>query len=127
MNFSSRHLDITDHSELMPNCYYFKFKGKFTEEASIAGGQAWDLAFAEDNNNQYHLIWDGSEMSGFDVGARKEWYKAVKRNMYKISDVTVISYSVFVRGAVRVMLESFGIKYRMISAINELATLEFDS
>lgn len=123
MNFSSHHLDIVDHSDVMSGCFYFKFKGKFTSGASIAGGQAWDWAFSEYPDATFHLIWDGSEMSGFEAGARKEWYNAVKRNREQISEVTVISYSVFVRGAARVMLEHFDIKYTMLSSVSQLRTL----
>ncbi len=120
MNFSSLHLDIIDNSDLLFDGLYFKFKGRLTEAASIAGGQAWDLAFAETPNRKYHLIWDGSEMLGFEAGARAEWYKAVQRNKGQIAAITVVSYSVFVRGAARVMLEHFNIPYKMLKSVSEL-------
>lgn len=123
MNFSSLHLDIIDHSDFIPECFYFKFKGKFTEEASLLGGEAWDLAFEQCPNTQYHLIWDGSDMCGFEIGARIEWYNASKRNRDKIIDITVISHSVFVRGAARVMLEQLDIKYTVLSKLSQLQTV----
>lgn len=122
MNFSSLHLDIIDYSEIIPECFYFKFKGKFTEDASIAGGKAWDLAFETTPNIECHLIWDGSEMSGFEIGAREEWYRAINRNRKKIGEITVISNSVFVRGTARVMLEYFNIDHKMLKSFSELPT-----
>jgi hypothetical protein len=120
MNYSSPELEITDRFETCPDCLYFKFKNKFTETASIAGAKFWNSICDGHPDQNYSIIWDTTEMSGFEIKARTEWYSTMKRNKHQIQNITVISSSVIIRSAARVMLEFFNVKYRMLRNIEEL-------
>lgn len=129
MKFSSPAIDIhseTFHDELS---LYFKFKGKFTEEASIRSTQAWHRQLDQNPLTKYHFIWDCADMSGFEISARKIWYKYMNLHKRQINGVVVISGSILIRNAARVMLEFFGLEYTVVKTkekyeeINELVDI----
>lgn len=120
MKFVSQNLEIISNSQFGLNSLHFIFKGKFTEEASIKGTEAWSKEFDEHSSESYHLIWDCTDMSGFEPAARKEWYNCMKLYKKRIREVTVISQNILIRGAARVMLEFFGLQSRMVRSIEEL-------
>ncbi|MFY0628300.1 MAG: hypothetical protein JXR07_18535 [Reichenbachiella sp.] len=120
MSFSSEHLDIRINSEFGLNCLEFVFKGKFTEQASIKGTEAWVKIFDSNPYTKYTLLWNCEDMTGFEPGARKEWYRVMKIYKPRIKEVTVVSKHLIIRGAAKVMLEFFGIKSKVVRTIDEL-------
>lgn len=118
MDFKSPSLDIFSSPDLGMHVLYFKFKGKFSEAASINGTRAWSEEM-ESSNNNYTFIWDCTDMSGFDPSARSEWYKSMKMYKPRITEVTIISNNILIRGAARVMMELFGIKANIVRSIDE--------
>ncbi len=118
MDFKSPSLDIYSNPDLGMHVLYFKFKGKFSESASVDGTRAWSEEM-ESSNNNYTFIWDCTDMSGFDPSARSEWYKSMKMYKSRISEVTIISSNILIRGAARVMMELFGIKATIVRSIDE--------
>lgn len=119
MDFKSPNLDIRTSPEYGLDVLYFKFKGKFTEMASINGTKAWSEELANSKNN-YSFIWDCQTMSGFEPNARREWYDKMKLYKPRISHVTIIASSILIRGAARVMMEFFGIPSKILRSIEEL-------
>ncbi|SHJ89466.1 hypothetical protein SAMN04488028_10252 [Reichenbachiella agariperforans] len=119
MQFQSNSLDIFSSPEHGIHVLYFRFKGKFTKQESTAGSRAWSEEL-ESSNNSYRFIWDCSEMTGFEPSARTEWYKSMKLYKGRISDVTVISSSILIRGAARVMLEMFGLKSYIVKSTADI-------
>jgi len=111
MNFISPELTIhvLKNMETNHRCLYFQFKGKFTTETSIAGSKAWGEFMDENPNDSCEFVWDCQEMDGFELSARKEWYKAMQEYKDRIAIVYVISNHVMIRSAARVMLHFFKI------------------
>ena len=65
MLLTTNNLDISRVSEYGSNGLLFKFKGKFTESASIEGTKAWRAEFeANPNVNDWVLVWDCLVMTG---------------------------------------------------------------
>lgn len=111
MNFISPQLDIhiLKNMDTNKNCLYFKFKGKFTQQTSEASTKAWTSFMEEQPNVDFEFVWDCKEMDGFDVSARKVWYDAMQKYKVRIDKVYVISNSLMIRSAAKVMLQLFGI------------------
>ena len=120
MEFSSNQLEIKENPELGLNCLHFKFKGKFTEETSIQGTQAWAKEFEANPDTQYCMLWDCSQMTGFEPAARKEWYLHMTKYKDRIKEVNVVAKNLIIRGAAKVMLEFFGLKSRVVRSMDEL-------
>ena len=120
MEFSSDQLDIKDNPELSENCLHFRFKGKFTVQTSIEGTQAWAQEFDSNPKTNYCMLWDCSEMTGFEPAARKEWYNCMTKYKGRIKEVNVIAKNLIIRGAAKVMLEFFGLKSRVVKSMDEL-------
>lgn len=120
MSFFSDQLEINMNSDFGLNCIQFTFKGKFTEDASIEGTQAWSQIFDDNPHTNYSLFWDCTEMTGFEPAARNEWYKSMKTYKSRITEVTVISKSIIIRGAAKVMLEFFGIKSKVVRSLDSV-------
>lgn len=124
MEFNSPQLSISDQMDTALGSLYFKFEGKFTEEASISGAKFWNMYMESRPTEKISLIWDTIEMSGFEMKARSEWYDTLKINKHQIADITVIAKSIVIRGAARVMLEFFNIRYQMFKNVEELMLID---
>ena len=122
MNFISPDLDIHPLKITKDNTQYlhFKFKGKFTEETSQAASKAWTQHMSEHSSAQFEFVWDCTEMSGFELKARKEWYKAMQNNKERIEKVYVVSDKLMIRSAAKVMLQFFGIHSEINRSSDEL-------
>ena len=93
MNFISSQLDIKllqDIDSSTP-CLYFKFKGKFTEQASIAGCNTWATEMDTKPNINFDMVWDCTEMEGFELNARKEWYNCMVNYKTRINKVMCLA------------------------------------
>lgn len=90
-------------------CLRFTFRGKFTERASVEGTKVWNEELNKHPEATYQFIWDCTEMTGFEMAARREWYKYMAIHKHRISGVTTISGNIMIRSAAKVMLELFGI------------------
>lgn len=112
MNFTSPTVNIKlTRSETSSNrCLLFEFRNKFKKEVAIPSAQSWSAFFEKNPNEHFDFIWDCSEMSGFEIGARTEWYHAIKDHKLRISHVTVIADSIMIRSAAKVMLQYFKIR-----------------
>ncbi len=120
MDFTSSQLEIKENPQLGLNCLHFKFKGKFTVQTSVEGTRAWAEEFDANPNTEYCMLWDCSEMDGFEVAARKEWYACMTKYKHRIKEVNVIAKNLIIRGAAKVMLEFFGLKSRVVRSMDEL-------
>lgn len=111
MNFTSPGLDIIKHSKNEPNSYLlsFTFKGKFTTETSVKGSDYWSSLFDDYPEASFEFEWNCLQMAGFEINARKEWYKSMQRHKNRIKKVTVICDHLMIRSAARVMLKFFNI------------------
>ncbi|UXX79017.1 hypothetical protein N7E81_16810 [Reichenbachiella carrageenanivorans] len=114
MTYTHPKISIRLAPELGQNCIYFSFKDKFTLDASENATRYWSGLFDANVDVAYRFVWDCSQMTGFEPSARKEWYTAMKKHKNRISHITIISPSLLIRGAARVMMEAFGIKSKML-------------
>ena len=123
MTFIHPEIDIKVAPEFGLNCIYFSYKGKFTKDASEQATKYWSGLFESNQDTSYQFIWDCTQMSGFEPSARSIWYGAMKKHKSRINHVTIISPSILIRGAARVMMEVFGVKSRMLRSMDELKAL----
>ncbi len=121
MLLSTSSLEIRRDPEFGQNALVFKFIGKFTEEASIEGTRVWKKEFDENPDiEDWVLIWDCLEMTGFEISARKEWYKYLKDSNPRIEFVVIAAKNVLIRGAARVMMDFFGLKSQIVKSLDEI-------
>ncbi|MEO9966794.1 MAG: hypothetical protein ABJF11_13435 [Reichenbachiella sp.] len=119
MSFSTNHVDIESVRRGDGHCLQFKFKGRFTEAASIEACQHWN-ELMEQNPVKHTLIWDCIEMEGFEIAAKNQWSKSLKLNSNHISTVVVISHNPVIRGAARLMLKLFSFDSKVVRSHNQL-------
>jgi hypothetical protein len=108
------------YPEFAEHCLRFNFKGKFSENASISASASWSEFMRHHPDQSFILIWDCSEMTGFEVNARKEWYRTMKEWKPQIKEVNVVSRNLLIRGAARVMLDFFGLKNQIVKKFEDL-------
>lgn len=122
MNFVSPQLTIKEAKNLASNrkALYFRFVGKFTKDASVSGSQAWTQFMDEHQSTEFEFVWDCTEMSGFEISARKEWYNAMQGYKHRIKQAHVISNQLMIRSAAKVMLQFFGIPANIYRTEEEL-------
>ena len=124
MKFLSKVIDIESDNYQDEKSLYFKFKGKFTEEASTQATQAWHEELNRNPLTKYVFVWDCYEMSGFEITARKIWYKYMGVHKRQLEEVVVISRSIIIRNAARVMLEFSGVRTTVIKSHEQFEKLK---
>lgn len=124
MKYTSSNIDIFSEYYQGELGLHFKFKGKFTEEASRQSSRAWHEEMDANPLNQYVLIWDCLEMAGFEISARKLWYEYMNLHKKQIEHVVVISGSILIRNAARVMLEFFGLSSTVVKTHEQFEELK---
>jgi len=107
-------------NELGINHLEFKFKGHFSVEIGNLATMKLASVFDNDPDMTYSLVWDFTEMSGFNAESRRVWYRCLKLYKPRIIDVVVISRSVLIRSVTKVMLEFFGIGSRIVKSKSDL-------
>jgi len=110
MLLKSSNVDVLEENRLDGPCLKFVFKGKFTQDASELSTQVWEKHFAAYKNQKFIMIWDCQEMTGFELSARREWLKHMHHLHHQIDRVIVVSNSIMIRGAARLMLKLFSFK-----------------
>lgn len=120
MLYTSDNLDIREKTDLEKKTLEFTFKGHFTELASKQGAEFWSRVFEAAPDQEFELIWYCTDMTGFDPKARKQWYNCIQRYKQRISMVHVVSKSLIIRGAAKVMMEYFRIKSKMVRSYEEI-------
>lgn len=119
MLLNSPNVDVVYDKRLDLPCINFKFKGKFTQLASELSTEAWEEAFAKEPS-KFILIWDCSAMTGFEMSARKHWLNQMHQLHPQIDRIIVISDSILIRGAARLMLKLFQFKSEVYNTHREV-------
>ncbi len=112
-------LDIYENSGLSSANLHFAFKGKFTTESSEAGCKAWTSHFQKKPQQQFTIIWDCTQMTGFEIDARKQWYVGLTETKQQIREIIVVSDNLMIRASARVMCGFFGIKGKFVRTLDE--------
>lgn len=122
MNFDSPQLTIMEIKNLESSrkTLHFRFQGKFTKATSVSGSEAWTQFMNEYPTKEFEFVWDCTDMTGFEISARKEWYHAMKDYKHRIKKAHVISNQLMIRSAAKVMLQFFGIPANIYRTEEEL-------
>ncbi len=117
---NSPNVDITIDPRFGENCIHFKFKERFSKEASVQATEAWTDEFERNPDLNYTQIWDCSDMKDFEYSARDEWMQTLSKYSNRIKYVSVVSDSVLIRGAARLMSKFSRLDLRTFKSIDEL-------
>ncbi|UXP31636.1 hypothetical protein N6H18_14905 [Reichenbachiella agarivorans] len=121
MRYQSEEMEAKVFHEYEENCLLFKFRNKFTEEASEKACLFWESEFEKrDLDHKISLIWDCTEMSGFELNAQKRWVKCMNKHASQIQRVMVISDNIVIRGAARLILQAFSYESKVVKSYKEL-------
>ncbi len=122
MNFISPELNIHEIKNLNSNrkVLHFEFVGKFMKTTSVEGSKAWTSFMDENETKEFEFVWDCTQMTGFEISARKEWYDAMQGYKGRIVMAYVISDKIMIRSAAKVMLQFFGIPSQIFRTHLEL-------
>lgn len=103
------------------NCLHFKFKGKFTKDASIAACHAWGCEFDKmETSEKFVLLWDCLDMNDFEIAAKNQWQEHMKSYHDRIELVIVVSDNILIRGAARLILKKFGLNANVVRSFEAL-------
>ncbi len=109
MKYFSEQIKINKGDNGDNTCIHFEFNGHFTQQASEESTRIWCAELESNPAKKYNFIWDCTHMTGFEPGARREWYNGLSTHKASISKVTVIANHIIIRAAAKVMLSFFGI------------------
>jgi len=122
MKFTHPALQISEIEEISSEDrnLLFTFHGKFTAEAALQGSRAWLADWNKYPEQFYNLIWDCTDMTGFEISARTEWYNTLKQVKPKVRKVYVVCNNLMIRSAAKVMLEFFRIPSEVVKERRQL-------
>lgn len=121
MEYSSEEIEVTSKILNNKSCVVFKFKGYFSIDTCIDFCEVWEREFKDaPADKKFTLIWDCSEMTGFDISAKNHWTKSMNTHEPQISSVTVISNNMLIRGAARLVLQLFSFDVSVARSYNDI-------
>lgn len=112
-------VDVSFNSRF-DKCLLFTFKGTLTQKDGHLAIQIWSEIF-EGSDEKYTLIWNCSKMDGFERAARSEWTETLQKWPERIDKIFLISDSIIIRGAARLMLKLFHIELIPVKSESELS------
>ena len=74
-------------------CLTFKFQGKLTAQVAQEALLQWNEEFEKDKEGGVCMLWDCTNMTGWDMSSRIQWQKALKKHKMRISRIWIISNS----------------------------------
>jgi len=119
MKFTHQALDISMHPYFAKPNLHFRFKGKFTTEASRESCKVW-VPYLQQSLTKSTVIWDCTEMNGFEPGARTAWMEGLSITKVKIKLVCVIAQNIMIRSAAQLMLKAYGLDSMVAKKEEEL-------
>lgn len=121
MIYNTEKLSIERCPAIADNCLKFTFRGKFTKKDSLHASVSWERECSKHpSDTQFVIIWDCTQMTGFENSARNIWMETMYILEKNISKVIVISDSIIIRGASRLMLRIFSFESTVIKSENQV-------
>ena len=114
-------VDVAINPQFGESCMHFRFKGKFTKEASVVSTKAWIKEFESNNDRIYTHLWDCTDMTDFDFDAKDSWMKTLESYSRQIDKIAIVSNSILIRGAARVMSKFTKLNLLVFRSIEEVS------
>lgn len=120
MILNTSEVDIIRDQTLGTNVLIFKFKGEFTQAACERTTTVWKDYFQRNPQDKFTLVWDCTEMTTFDAGAKREWVKYMQILSSRINEIIVVSDKPIIRGAARLILKLFKFENDVFRSMDDL-------
>ncbi|MFK7953974.1 MAG: hypothetical protein AB8B73_14095 [Ekhidna sp.] len=117
---ASSNIDVSMNSQYKGNCMYFQFKGTFDKSASESATKIWKDEFEKNPFKQYKHIWDCTQMKDFHFDAKKAWTDTLAKYEPRIDVIYVVSESIVIRGAARLMTKLSKYDLKIFKSISEM-------
>lgn len=114
------HVDLRSRNIRGEDCLEFVFQGHFDKALCESVTQAWTQKFEQHPGTEYSLVWNCLEMDGFDIDAKNEWANTLSRFADRIKIIYVVSGSVLIRGAARLMGKFSKYDLQVVKSFDEL-------
>ncbi len=85
------------------DCLKFTFVGHLTAEDATYGVEQWREFFESARDQKVIIIWDSTQMTGFDFKAQVIWQHAIKEMKNQIACVWLVSNSKIIRTGAKLM------------------------
>jgi len=102
------------------DCLKFTFSDKLNIEDANLAIKKWKKAFAEKPQEKIIIIWECSEMSGYDNEARIQWQKTLRETENQIASIWLITTSNIIKLGAAVMSLFISLKINTVSSENEI-------
>ena len=120
MLLNSINVDVSINPKYSGNCMYFQFKGTFDKNASEKATKVWSDEFQKNPTKNYKHIWDCTEMKDFHFDAKNAWSETLSKFESRIDIIYVVSESIVIRGAARLMTKFSSYNLKVFKSIGEM-------
>lgn len=117
---NSANVDVSIDPRYRDNCMYFQFKGTFDKEASEKATRVWMKEFESNSHKKYKHIWDCTQMKDFHFDAKNSWSETLTKYESRIEVIYVVSESIVIRGAARLMTKFSKYNLKVFKTIGEM-------
>jgi hypothetical protein len=117
---NSPNVDVSINPRYGGNCMYFQFKGTFDKNASEKSTKAWREEFESNPTTRYKQIWDCTQMKDFHFDAKNSWSDTLSKFESRIDVIYVVSESIIIRGAARLMTKFSKYNLEVFKTVGEM-------
>ena len=104
-------------------CLYIKFRGKLDNTSAQKACNEWGALLQNSSLEKFVIVWDCTDMTGFENSARNTWQECLTQSKHKISFVVLISGNIVIRSAGKLMLKLLGINCVLLRKREALSNL----
>ena len=101
-------------------CLRFKFTGRLNAEDAELAVKEWKKLFENLGDEKLSLIWDCSEMKGFETKARNIWQQAMKDLNKNIDTVWLITTSSFIKAGAKLISTFTKFNMKVVKSEDEI-------
>lgn len=102
------------------NCLVFKFNGKLTAKNAASAIERWEKELDEYEAADARIIWECTNMTGWEPKARRMWQKTLQKNKMRIARIWVVTNSAKIKAGAQIMMTFTSYPIKTIKSIEAL-------
>jgi hypothetical protein len=115
---NSVNIEICDFFD--KDCLKFVFIGNFTEIIAKQTCEEWKMILGDVKNGKIDMIWECTEMTGYDTQARIIWQQLLKEYKSKIGTIWVITNSTLIKAGLKLLSTFTSYHFKVLKTIDEI-------
>ena len=102
------------------NCLKFTFNGTLTKDDAVKATAQWREYLSPDNINNVNIVWECTNMTGYEPMARSVWQSALKDLKSKIACIWLITESRLIKTGAQLMSVFTSYNFKVVNSEDKI-------